>query len=220
MTDTIRVVVVDDHTLMRQGLVGLLDSQPDIEVVGQAGDAASAVDLVETTDPDVVLMDIGLPGSSGLDVTRQLTASFPGVQVLIVTMHEREDYLFQALRAGASGYVLKGADVGDLLAAVRSVSRGEVYVYQALTGKLVRDYLVRVEEGDAGAGYDGLTERERQVLALIAEGLTTAEIGQRLYLSPHTVQTHRDHIMTKLDLHSRVALTKYAIRKGLAQLEP
>lgn len=220
MTASIRVVVVDDHTLMRQGLVGLLDDQPDIEVVGQAGDAPSAFDLVEAARPDVVFMDIGLPGVSGLEVTARLRDSFPEVQVLIVTMHEREDYLFQALRAGASGYVLKGADVEDLLAAVRTVARGEVYVYQSLTGKLVGDYLSRIEEGDHRQSYDGLTEREREVLALIAEGMTSAEIGEKLFLSPHTVQTHRDHIMTKLDLHSRVALTKYAIRKGLIRLEP
>jgi two-component system response regulator NreC len=143
----------------------------------------------------------------------------PDTQVLVVTMYEREDYLFEALRAGASGYVLKGADINDLLTAVRTVAQGETYLYQSLTGKLVADYLSRIDDGADRKGYEGLSEREREVLSLIAEGLTTAQIADKLFLSPHTVQTHRDHLMTKLNLHSRVALTKYAIRKGLIKLE-
>jgi two-component system response regulator NreC len=215
----IRVVVVDDHTLMRQGLVGLLDEDPDLVVVGQAGDASSALDTIEETRPDVVLMDVGLPGVSGLELTVRVKRIVPDIRVLVLTMYEREDYLFEALQAGASGYVLKGADIQDLLTAVRTVARGETYVYQSLTGKLVADYLSRIEDGADRKDYDGLSTREREVLALIAEGLTTSQIADRLYLSPHTVQTHRDHVMTKLDLHSRVALTKYAIRKGLIELE-
>ncbi|MEX2250808.1 MAG: response regulator transcription factor [Acidimicrobiia bacterium] len=215
----IRVVVVDDHTLMRQGLVGLLDEDPDLVVVGQAGDASSALEVIEETRPDVVLMDVGLPGVSGLELTVRVKRIVPDIKVLVLTMYEREDYLFEALQAGASGYVLKGADIKDLLTAVRTVARGETYVYQSLTGKLVADYLSRIEDGADRKDYDGLSRREREVLALIAEGLTTSQIADRLYLSPHTVQTHRDHVMTKLNLHSRVALTKYAIRKGLIELE-
>jgi two-component system response regulator NreC len=221
MTDEmIRVVVVDDHTLMRQGLVGLLDDEPDIEVIGPAGDISSARKTIEAMSPDMILMDLGLPDGSGLDLTAELTDANPEMRILVVTMHERDDYLFQALRAGASGYVLKGADVQELLTAVRTVAGGETYVDQSLTGKLVADYLTRLDGGENRTQYDGLTEREREVLTLIADGLTSAEIGERLFLSPHTVQTHRDHIMTKLDLHSRVELTKYAIRKGLIQLDP
>ena len=221
MTDeTFRVVVVDDHSLMRQGLVGLLDDEPDIEVIGQAGDISSARTTIETMSPDIILMDLGLPDGSGLDLTAELTAANPETRVLVVTMHERDDYLFQALRAGASGYVLKGAEVQELLTAVRTVAGGETYVDQSLTGKLVADYLTRLDGGEDRTQFDGLTEREREVLTLIADGLTSAEIGGRLFLSPHTVQTHRDHIMTKLDLHSRVELTKYAIRKGLIHLDP
>ncbi|OFW63972.1 MAG: DNA-binding response regulator [Actinobacteria bacterium RBG_16_67_15] len=216
----IRVAVVDDHTVMRQGLVGLLEGEPDVEVVGEAGDAETALAMLQATTPDVALIDIGLPGTSGVDLTAQVKLRVPGVAVLIVTMHEREDYLFQALRAGASGYVLKGADVRDLLAAVRTVASGETYVSQKLTGNLVGDYLRRVGESEDSTDYDGLSEREVEILRLIAEGLTTPEIGAALHVSPHTVQSHRDHIMTKLDLHSRVALTKYAIRKGLIQLDP
>jgi two-component system response regulator NreC len=164
-------------------------------------------------------MDVGLPGVSGLELTVRVKRIVPDIRVLVLTMYEREDYLFEALQAGASGYVLKGADIQDLLTAVRTVARGETYVYQSLTGKLVADYLSRIEDGADRKDYDGLSKREREVLALIAEGLTTTQIAERLYLSPHTVQTHRDHVMTKLDLHSRVALTKYAIRKGLIELE-
>jgi two-component system response regulator NreC len=204
---------------MRQGLVGLLDEDPDLVVVGQAGDASSALDVIEEMRPDVVLMDVGLPGVSGLELTVRVKRIVPDIRVLVLTMYEREDYLFQALQAGASGYVLKGADIQDLLTAVRTVARGETYVYQSLTGKLVADYLSRIEDGADRRDYDGLSKREREVLALIAEGLTTSQIAERLYVSPHTVQTHRDHVMTKLDLHSRVALTKYAIRKGLIELE-
>jgi two-component system response regulator NreC len=218
--ELIRVVVVDDHTLMRQGLVGLLGDEPGIEVVGQAGDAHSARDAIEACEPDVILLDIGLPGMSGLELAGEFTQSTPSLAVLMVTMHDRDDYLFQALQAGAAGYVLKGSDVQELVAAVRAVARGETYVSQALTGKLVADYLTRAKVGDDTATLGGLSDREREVLVLVADGMTSAEIAERLFLSPHTVQTHRDHIMTKLDLHSRVELTKYAIRKGLIQLEP
>ena len=218
--EMIRVVVVDDHTLMRQGLVGLLDDEPDIEVIGQAGDISTGRTTIEAMNPDIILMDLGLPDGSGLDLTAELTNADPELRVLVVTMHERDDYLFRALRAGASGYVLKGAEVQELLTAVRTVARGETYVDQSLTGKLVADYLTRLDGGEDRRQFDGLTEREREVLTLIADGLTSVEIGGRLFLSPHTVQTHRDHIMTKLDLHSRVELTKYAIRKGLIELDP
>jgi len=218
--ELIRVIVVDDHTLMRQGLVGLLGDEPGIEVVGQAGDAPSARDAIEACEPDVVMLDIGLPGMSGLELAGELSQSTPSLAVLMVTMHDRDDYLFQALQAGAAGYVLKGSDVQELVAAVRAVARGETYVSQALTGKLVADYLTRANVGDDTATLGGLSDREREVLVLVADGMTSAKIAERLFLSPHTVQTHRDHIMTKLDLHSRVELTKYAIRKGLIQLEP
>jgi len=216
----IRVAVVDDHTVMRQGLVGLLEGEPDVEVVGQAGDAKSALAMLTTQAPDVALIDVGLPDMSGIDLTAKIVELIPTIRVLIVTMHEREDYLFEALRAGASGYVLKGADVRDLLSAVRTVAAGETYVYHQLTGNLVADYLRRVEGGEDSDSHDALTEREREVLKLIAEGMTTTQIGEQLHLSPHTIQSHRDHIMTKLDLHSRVALTKYAIRKGIIDLDP
>jgi two-component system response regulator NreC len=214
----IRVLVVDDHTLFRQGIVGLLESQPDIEVVGQAGSAQDAFTAAAELAPDVVLMDISMPGTSGLNATAEIKARSPEANVLILTIHDREDYFYQALRAGASGYVLKGADIHDLLDAVRSAYRGDVYLYPTATKALVADYLRRARAGEDRAGYDGLTDREREILNLIAQGKTTPEVAAELYLSPHTIQSHRDHIMTKLDLHSKAALIKYAIAKGLIEL--
>jgi two-component system response regulator NreC len=214
----IRVFVVDDHTLVRQGIVGLLDSQPDIEVVGQAGNAQEAFAAIPAASPDVVLMDVAMPGQNGLDATREIRERFPTAQVLILTIHDREDYLFQALRAGAVGYVLKGAEVQDLLAAVRAAQRGELYLFPSATKTLVADFLRRSQTGADRATYDGLTNREREILALIAQGLTTNEIAAAIFLSPHTVQSHRDNIMAKLGLHSKAELIKYAIAKGLIEL--
>lgn len=214
----IRVVVVDDHTLIRQGIIGLLNSQPDIEVVGEAGDGHEALAAAIELAPDVLLMDISMPGMSGLAATVEVKASCPEVHVLILTIHDREDYLFQALRAGASGYVLKGADIQDLLAAVRSAHRGQVYLYPSVAGALVADHLRRARGGEDRQAGGGLSDREREVLQLIAQGKTTSQIAAELFLSPHTVQSHRDHIMAKLDLHSKAALIKYAIAKGLIDL--
>ncbi len=216
----IRILVADDHTLIRRGIVGLLNSQPDMQVVGEAGTGEEALAKATVEPPDVILMDIAMPGLGGLDATRAVKRQLPSVQVLILTMHDREDYLFQAVRAGASGYVLKGADIQDLLAAVRSAHKGEVYLFPPVAKKLLADYLRRVEKGQDLASYDGLTERERDVLPLIAQGKTSVQIAETLRISPHTVQTHRDNIMAKLGLHNRAELVKYAIQKGLIPLEP
>lgn len=218
MTARIRVLVVDDHTLFRQGIVGLLASQPDIEVVGQAGDAQGAMEAAINLSPHIVLMDVSMPGISGLDATSDIKSRCPTSQILILTIHDREDYVFQALRAGASGYVLKGADIHDLLTAIRTAYRGDIYLNPSVTRTLVADYLRQGRTGEYRTKYDGLSERERQILRLLAEGSTNAEIAGALHLSPHTVQSHRDHIMSKLDLHSKAALIKYAIAKGLIDL--
>jgi len=215
MMAKIRILVADDHTVIRRGIVGLLNTQPDMEVIDEAGTGREAVAKTEATSPDVVLLDVAMPELNGLGATRTIKGQWPNVQVLILTMHDREDYLFEALRAGASGYVLKGADTEDLLTAVRSVARGEVYLYPQVARGLVSDYLRRVQSGEDVASFDGLTDREREILQLIAEGKTAAQIAEDLHISPHTVQSHRDNIMTKLDLHNRAALIRYAIRRGL-----
>ena len=215
----IRIVVADDHTLMRSGIVGLLNAQPDMEVVGEAGNGKEVLATVAEALPDVALMDIGMPGVDGLQATRIIKERHPDIRVLMLTMHEREDYLFRALRAGASGYILKGADVQDLLTAIRVVHGDEVYLHPTLTKTLLSDYLARMEPGEEPRRYGGLTEREREVLELIADGNTNNKIAEILFLSPHTVQTHRDHIMKKLDLHNKAELIKYAIRKGFVSAE-
>ncbi|MBI2858334.1 MAG: response regulator transcription factor [Chloroflexi bacterium] len=217
--EKIRILVADDHTLIRRGIVGLLNTQPDMEVVGEAGTGDEAVMKAGSGSLDVVLMDIGMPGTNGLEATRAIKRQFPGIQVLVLTMHDREDYLFQAVRAGASGYVLKGADIQDLLSAIRSVRKGEVYLFPSVARKLLTDYLRRVESGEDLVSYDGLTERERKVLQLIAGGKTGPQIAEALFVSPHTVQSHRDNIMAKLGLHNRAQLVKYAIQKGIIPLD-
>ena len=215
--EKIRILVADDHTVIRRGIVGLLNTQPDMEVIDEAGTGREAVAKAEATTPDVALLDVAMPELNGLGATRIIKGQSPTVQVLILTMHDREDYLFQALRAGASGYVLKGADTEDLLTAVRSVARGGVYLYPQVARGLVSDYLRRVQSGEDVASFDGLTDREREILQLIAEGQTAAQIAEGLHISPHTVQSHRDNIMSKLDLHNRAALIRYAIQRGLVE---
>lgn len=219
MDDVIRILVADDHTLIRRGIVGPLVEQPDMEVVGEAGDGLEAIALTAETSPDILLLDVAMPGLNGIEVTRRVSREQPEVRILILTMHDREDYFFKALQAGASGYIMKGSDVQDLLAAVRAVHAGEVYLFPTVTKKLLADYLRHVEAGSAVDTYDGLTDREREVLSMIASGMTGPQIAEELHLSPHTIRTHRDHIMEKLGLHSRTELVKYAIRTGLLTLD-
>ena len=215
MTGRIRILVADDHTVIRRGIVGLLNAQSDMEVVAEAGTGREAVAQAMALKPDVALLDVAMPDLNGLGATREIKEQLPAAAVLILTMHDREDYLFQALRAGASGYVLKGADIDDLLTAVRAVARGGVYLFPQVARELLSDYLRRVKSGeDVKSSYDGLTDREREILQLIAEGRTAARI-EDLHISAHTVRSHRDNIMMKLDLHDRAALIRYAIRRGL-----
>ena len=213
----IRVVLADDHAIVREGVRMILNAQPDMEVIGEASNGAGALSLAHTLKPDLVLMDIGMPGMNGLEATRALKEAHPLIQVLILTMHEDEDYFFRILAAGASGYVLKGAGSDELLSAIRAVSQGGVYLFPTMAKKLVSDYL-KGQESSAGAG-DPLTPREREVLKLIAAGKMNREIAELLVISLNTVQTHRLHIMEKLNLHNRTELIKYAIRRGLIEAE-
>lgn len=215
MTARIRILVADDHAIVREGVHQLLSQEPDIEVVGEAADGAQAVDLARKLRPDLVLMDIGMPGMNGLEATRVLKAEQPQTDVLVLTMQEGEDYFFRLLQAGASGYVLKGAGSAELLSAIRAVRQGGVYLNPTMTKKVLGDVLKRPEQ--ARAASDPLTPREREVLKLIADGMTNREIADELVLSLSTVQTHRLHIMEKLNLHNRTELVKYAIRRGLIE---
>ncbi len=211
----IRVLVADDHTIVREGVRILLEAQPDIEVVAEAADGQEAVTKVRALHPDIVLIDIAMPNLNGLEATRSIKREFPEIHVIGLTMYESDDYFFQLLSAGASGYVLKKAASGDLLAAVRAVYAGDVFLYPSVARRLLSDYLIRVQSGEEKNSYDGLTERERQVLKLIAEGHTNQTIAEKLFISPSTVQTHRSRLMQRLNLHSRADLIQYAVRKGL-----
>lgn len=211
----IRIVVVDDHTIVREGVRLLLEAQPDMEVVGEAADGQQAIAQVRALQPDVVLVDISMPNLNGLDATRAIKTEFPQTHALILTMYESDEYFFQALNAGASGYVLKKVASADLVAAIRTVYAGDVFLYPSVARRLVSDYLTRVKTGEEQSSYDGLTPREREVLKLIAEGHTNQAIADKLVISPSTVQTHRTRIMQRLNLHSRAELMQYAVRKGL-----
>jgi len=213
----IRVVIADDHAVVREGIKMILGREPDIEVVGEAGNGREALDLVAKTKPHVVVMDISMPEMGGVEATRRVKEAHPKVNVLALTMHEDESYVFQLLKAGASGYVLKRGAAQDLVQAIRSAARGEAFLYPSVARSVLADYLKRVEAGEERYRFDGLTDREREILALIAEGLSNQEIAQKLYISIKTVQTHRTHIMEKLDLHNRAQLVRYAIRKGLIE---
>lgn len=216
---SIRLVLVDDHAVIRSGLRMLLETQSDFEIVGECETGGEAIARIEEWRPDVVLMDITLPDILGIDATRELKKRMPSVRVLALTMHENDEYFFAMLDAGASGYVPKRAAPGEVVDAIRVVHGGGVYLYPSLAKKLVRDYLTRAEMGDEKAAFDGLTEREREVLKLIAEGLSNAQIGERLVISVKTVERHRANILGKLGLHNRTELVKYAIRKGLIDVD-
>ncbi len=218
--DKMRVLIADDHAIVREGLRTLLATQPDIDVVGEATDGKEAEDKTGEVHPDIILMDITMPGVSGLEATRKIKQQYPEVRILVLTMHESDEYFFSMLAAGASGYFVKGGSSSELIAALRAVWQGNVFLYPTMAKKLLGDYLQRVKTGgNDKESYDGLTDREREILKLIAEGHTNQEIAELLYLSPATVQTHRAHVMAKLGLHSRTELIKYALRSGFITLD-
>jgi two-component system response regulator NreC len=213
----IRVLLADDHTILRDGIRALLDDQTDIEVIGEAQDGQATVKMTAQLLPDVVVMDIAMPLLNGLEATRQIQRDFPQVRVLILTMHENEEYIRQVLAAGALGYVLKDAAAHDLLGAIRAVYQGEAVLSPAITRLVIEDYL-RWGDIRPPDSTNSLTSREREVLQLIAEGYTNKEIAEILCLSIKTVQSHRTNLMSKLDLHDRGELIKYAIQKKIIDI--
>ncbi|HET8911659.1 MAG TPA: response regulator transcription factor [Ktedonobacteraceae bacterium] len=214
---SIRILIVDDHTILRAGLKMMLNAQPDMEVVGEAQDGRQALHEVQRLQPDVILMDITMPDMNGIEATRQIKKIQPEAKVLILTMHENDEYVFQALRAGSSGYLLKEAADTELISALHVIQNGQFYLSPAAQSVMVGDYLQRVRIGEEKDSYSTLTEREREILKLVAEGHTNNQIAERLVISPKTVDTHRTHIMDKLNLHSRAELVKYAMRRGLLE---
>jgi DNA-binding NarL/FixJ family response regulator len=216
MTDTtvgsLRVIVADDHAVVRQGLVSLLSDESDIEVLGTAADGREALSLLREHKPDLALLDITMPEMSGLEVARVAAEECPDTRVLILTMHEEEAFFFAALRAGASGYLLKGSQGEDVVAAIRAVCQGGIVLPPSLAPAIVKDFLARHAPP---AELDELTPREVEIVSLIARGLTGSEIAERLMVSINTVKTHRSHIYSKLNIGDRSKLIEYAIRHGL-----
>lgn len=211
----IKLLLVDDHEVVRSGLRMLLEGEGDFLIVGEAGTASDAIMQVSTLNPEVVLMDISLPDMSGIDATMKIKELWPEIAVVALTIHEGEEYFFRMLEAGASGYVPKRAASDELLTAIRVAASGDVYLYPALAKLLVKDFLkIEPQSKDRGA-LDELTPRENQILTYLADGISNAEIGEKLSISPKTVARHRENIMRKLNLHSRTDLVKYAIRKGI-----
>jgi DNA-binding NarL/FixJ family response regulator len=211
-----RILLADDHAVVRRGLRLVLDAEPDLQVVAEAADGLEALALALREDIQLAVLDVAMPGLTGLHVARELRARRPELRSLLLSMHDSEQYLFEALRAGASGYVLKADADHTLIEACRATMRGEPFLYPNGVSALMREHLERARRGEAGRS-DPLTDRESQVVKLIAEGHSGREIAELLKISEHTVERHREHILDKLELRDRVAVTRYAIRRGLVE---
>ena len=211
----IRVVIIDDHAVIRAGMRMLLEGQADITIVGEGTNGEEALRLAHDLKPDVIVMDVTMPGMNGIEATRTIKAEMPDIAVLALTIHEETDYYFQMLQAGASGYVPKRSAPVDLIRAIQTVAEGQVFLEPSVAKQIVADYLVRVQHDSE----EYLTPREREVLILIAEDHPNHAIADRLSISVKTVERHRENIMRKLDLHSRTELVKYALRKQLISLD-
>ena len=212
----IRVLLADDHTIVRQGLRALLDSQEDIEVVGEAENGRQAFEKTKQIVPDIVVLDITMPNLNGIEATRQIKKLNPEIKVIVLTVHDNEEYVHQVLQAGASGYLLKESAVSDLVSAINAVKKGDIFLSPTISKVVVKDYIKHTDRESRGFdSLDVLTSREREVLQLIAEGHTNREVARLLKLSVKTVDVHRAHIKEKLHIHDTAGLIKYSLRKGL-----
>ncbi|MEU4392137.1 response regulator transcription factor [Kribbella sp. NPDC023855] len=216
MTTPIRILLADDHALVRRGVRLILDSEPDLTVVAEVGDGAEAIAAARTQDFDLAILDVAMPRMTGLQAARELSVLRPELRILMLSMYDDLQYFFQALRSGASGYVLKSVADRDLVAACRAAMRGEPFLYPGAVTALIRDYLDRVRRGE-GVPEQVLTAREEEVLKLVAEGHSSKEIGELLFISVKTVERHRANMLQKLGLRDRLDLTRYAIRAGLIE---
>jgi len=214
MSDQIRILLVDDHTVLRAGLEALLSLEPDLDVVGKVSTGEEAIERVRALRPNVVVMDLGMPGMGGLEATRQISAMGLGAHVLVLTSHAEEEYLLPVLEAGGSGFVRKTSADEDLITAIRMVARGEVFLYPSATKLLLKGFKHAEERGQASP-LEELSDREREVLALTAEGYSSAETGKKLFLSPKTVDTYRSRLMRKLGLSHRAELVRFALETGV-----
>jgi DNA-binding NarL/FixJ family response regulator len=215
---SIRVILADDHTILREGLRSLIDKEPGMEVVGEAGDGRTTARLVRDISPDVVIMDISMPHLNGIEATRQITNEFPDVKVISLSIYSDRRFVSEMIRAGASGYLIKDCAFGEVCHAIRVVVSNKIYLSPAIASIMVEDYLRQSPNFDNNA-FSLLTNREREVLQLLAEGKTTKEIAWDLNRSIKTIETHRQQIMNKSDIHSIAELTKYAIREGITSVE-
>lgn len=211
----IRILLADDHGIVRKGLRFLLDRQPGMEVLGEASDGREAVELAEQLNPDVVVMDIAMPRLNGIEATSQIVKRHPRIGVIILSMHSDEGYIMRTLTAGAKGYLLKDSAEADLLRAVEAVSQGKPFFSPAISKTLLEDYLRQLQQRGLTDTYDLLTNREKEILQLLAEGKSNKEVATLLNLSPYTVETHRTHIMQKLNLHNTAEIVLYAVRKKI-----
>lgn len=216
---SIRIILADDHTIVRHGLNKLIQQQEDMEVIAQAADGHSTVELTRELSPDMVIMDIGMPDLNGIDATNQIIHEFPQVMVIGLSMHSGKKFVIEMLKAGASGYLLKDCALEELTTAIKAVASGKIYLSPSITDVVVENY-VRHSEKKESSAFSLLSQREREVLQLMAEGNTTKQIGLKLHISPKTVEGHRLRIMEKLNMESVAKLTKYAIQEGLTSPEP
>ncbi len=219
MTQPTTIVLADDHEVVRQGLRLLLESEAGFSILGEAADGLQALELVERLNPDVLVVDLMMPGLGGLDVSRRVTQRFPKTRVVILSIHASEAHVHQALRNGAAAYVLKGSSAADLIRAIREARAGRRYLSPPLSEKAIDAYVHRARDAEVDI-YEVLTPRERQILHLVAEGLSSSAIANRLGISPRTAETHRTNVMRKLGMHSRTELIRFAIQRGILPLEP
>jgi two-component system response regulator NreC len=213
----IRILIADDHVIIRSGLRLLLEQQPDFKVVAEANDGREALQMASKFHPEVAILDIGMPGLNGIEATRQIVAQEPATQVVILSMHADEGYVLRALKAGAKAYIVKNSAEADLIRAVRAVAEGKSFFSPVISKMLLEDYVRQVREKEVEDSYDLLTPREREVLQLVAEGRSNKDVANVLNLSLHTVETHRGNILEKLGLHGIPELILYAVRKGIIQ---
>jgi RNA polymerase sigma factor (sigma-70 family) len=215
MANKLRIVLADDHTILREGLRALLTADPDFEVVGEAQDGREAVRCVEKLEPDLLLMDLSMPRMSGMDAIREIKKRYPNTRIIALTVHKTEEYILTTLQAGADGYVLKDATQDELVMAIKNVMEGKSYLSPDISEKVIEGYLQGKESNQSLSAWETLSQREREVLKLIAEGFKNREIAEDLCISLKTVEKHRANLMKKLDLHNAAALTVYAVERGL-----
>lgn len=217
---SIRLLIADDHAIVRSGLSMLINAQPDMEVIATAADGGEAFNKALELQPDLVLMDLSMPpGENGLSATTRLRDAAPNIPILILTMHDDEEYLFRVLQAGASGYILKSAPDQDLLTAIRTIKSGAAYLHPSATKSLIQEFLQRVQKGEDVEQFNVLTNREQEILTLIAKGYSNKEIAEQLIVSVKTIETHKAKIMEKLQIKTRHELVSYALKKGLLDFE-